>query len=115
MIVIDEAHAYLKEKNMALVLEELLRMIRSKGVIIMMLSQGVAEYKQKGFDFSSQVKIPVLLNVQNKDIKTAKSFLGTPKSEYPMKDVLNKLEGGKGVINFDEPKLIEVNQFWKRK
>lgn len=114
IIVIDEAHAYLKEKNMAGVLEKLLRMIRSKGVIVMMLSQGVEEYKQRDFDFSSQVKIPILLNVQNKDIKTAKSFLGTPKSEHPMKDALKKLESQKGVINFDEPKLIDINMFWQR-
>jgi len=81
----------------------------------MMLSQGVEEYKQRDFDFSSQVKIPILLNVQNKDIKTAKSFLGTPKSEVPMKDALKKLESKKGIINFDEPKLIDINMFWQRK
>jgi DNA sulfur modification protein DndE len=114
VIVIDEAHAYLKEKNMVEVLEGFLRMIRSKGVIIMMLSQGVEEYKQKDFDFSSQIKIPILLNIQNKDIKLAKSFLGTPKSEVPLRDALNNLTSGKAVINFDEPKLIEINQFWQR-
>jgi len=81
----------------------------------MMLSQGVKEYKQPDFDFSSQVKIPILLNVQTKDIKTAKSFLGTPKSEHPMKDALKKLESQKGVINFDDPKLIDINMFWQRK
>lgn len=113
IVVIDEAHAYLKEKNMAAVLEELLRMIRSKGVIIMMLSQGVEEYKQKDFDFSSQVKIPILLNVQNKDIKVAKSFLGTPKSESHLTQALKSLESGKGVINFDDTKLIDIRQFWR--
>lgn len=114
IIVIDEAHAYLKNKNMAEVLEKLLRMIRSKGVIIMMLSQGVQEYKQRDFDFTSQVKIPILLNVQHKDIKTAKSFLGTPSSEHPMKEALKKLDKGKGVVNFSEPKLLDINMFWKR-
>lgn len=115
VIVIDEAHAYLKEKNMAGVLENLLRMIRSKGVIIMMLSQGIEEYKQKTFDFSSQIKIPIMLNVQNKNIKTVKSFIGTPRSDRPLQDALNELEGGLGIVNFTEPKLIEINQFWKRK
>lgn len=113
IIVIDEAHAYLKEKNMAAVLEELLRMIRSKGVIIMMLSQGVEEYKQKDFDFSSQVKIPILLNVQNKEIKIAKSFLGSPRNENTMIQILKNLESGKGVINFDDTKLIDIRQFWR--
>lgn len=114
VIVIDEAHAYLKSKNMAKILEDLLRMIRSKGVIVMMLSQGVAEFKQKEFDFSSQVKIPVLLNVQHKDLKTAKSFLGTPKSEYSMKEALRNLNAGKGVVNFGGPSLIDINMFWQR-
>lgn len=113
IIVIDEAHAYLKEKNMAAVLEELLRMIRSKGVIVMMLSQGVEEYKQKDFDFSSQIKIPIFLNVQNKELKVAKSFLGTPKSESKLTQCLQNLESGKGVINFDDTKLIDIRQFWR--
>lgn len=114
IIVIDEAHAYLKNKSMAKVLEDLLRMIRSKGVIIMMLSQGIEEYKQKDFDFASQIKIPILLNIQNKDMKLAKSFLGTPKSEVPLRKALNDLDSGKGVINFGEPKLLDVNMFWRR-
>lgn len=113
VIVIDEAHVYLKSKNMVEVLENLLRMIGSKGVIVILLSQGIEEYRQKSFDFTSQVKIPILLNVQNKDLKLAKSFLGTPRSDHVLQKALNGLEGGKAVINFKEPQLIEVNQFWK--
>ncbi len=113
VIVIDEAHVYLKSKNMVEVLENLLRMIGSKGVIVILLSQGIEEYRQKSFDFTSQIKIPILLNIQNKDLKLAKSFLGTPRSEHVLQKALNDLEGGKGVINFKEPQLIEVNQFWK--
>ena len=41
-----------------------------KGVIIIMLSQGVEDYKTKDFDFASQVKLPICLNVQNKDYKS---------------------------------------------
>lgn len=113
VIVIDEAHVYLKSKNMSKVLEDLLRMIRSKGVVVVMLSQGVQEYRQKDFDFASQVKIPILLNVQDKDIKLVKSFLGSPRSDHSLQRALKELEGGKGVINFKEPQLIELNQFWK--
>lgn len=114
VIVIDEAHAFLNQRNMAKVLEDLLRMIRSKGVIVIMLSQGIEEYKQRDFDFSSQIKIPILLNVQNKDLRSVKSFLGTPKSDKKMDDCLKSLSSGKGVINFTEPLLIDINQFWKR-
>jgi len=113
IIVIDEAHVYLKQKNMRAVLEKLLRMISSKGVVIMLLSQGIEEYKQD-FDFASQIKIPILLDIQNKDLKVAKSFLGTSKSDVPLRNALKQLEGGKGITNFKEPKLIDINMFWQR-
>lgn len=113
VIVIDEAHVYFKSKNMVEVLENLLRMIGSKGVIVIMLSQGIEEYRQKSFDFTSQVKIPILLNIQNKDLKIVKSFVGTPRSDNALQKALRNLEGGKAVINFKEPLLINVRQFWK--
>ena len=120
VIVIDEAHAYLRNKNMAKVLEDFLRLIRSKGVIIVMLSQGIDEYKQKEFDFSSQVKIPILLNIQNKDPKNAKNFLGTPKNEAVLSQAVKGLDSSEsgekhGVINVKEPQLLDINQFYKRR
>ena len=113
IIVIDEAHIYLKNKNARKALEDLLRLLRSKGVIVIMLSQGVEDYKTKDFDFASQVKLPICLNVQNKDPKLIKSFVGTPKSELKLLSEINKLESGLGLINLDEPKTIEIRQFWK--
>ncbi len=119
VIVIDEAHAFLGNKNMAKVLENLLRMIRSKGVIVMLLSQGIEEYKKKEFDFSSQIKIPILLNIQNKDARLAKTFLGTPRSELALNQALKALgnsdDGEKhGIINIKEPRLLDINLFFKR-
>jgi DNA sulfur modification protein DndE len=113
VIVIDEAHVYLKNKNARKALEELLRVLRSKGVIVVMLTQGVEDYKTKDFDFVSQVKLPICLNVQNKDPKMIKAFIGTPKSEYKLVSEINKLQSGFGLINLDEPKTIEIRQFWK--
>jgi len=113
VIVIDEAHIYLKNKNARKALEELLRLLRSKGVIIVMLSQGVEDYRTKDFDFASQVKLPICLNVQNKDYKMITSFLGTPSSKYKLETEIKKLESGKGLLNLNEPKIIELRQFWK--
>lgn len=115
VIVIDEAHIYLKNKNARKALEELLRLLRSKGVIIVMLSQGVEDYKTKDFDFASQVKIPICLNVQNKDYKAISNFVGTPGSKYKLETEIKKLESGKGLINIGEPKIIELRQWWKTK
>ena len=113
VIVIDEAHIYLKNKNARKALEELLRLLRSKGVVVIMLSQGVEDYKTKDFDFASQIKLPICLNVQNKDYKLITAFLGTPQSKYKMEAEIQKLHSGMGLINFGEPKIFELNQFWK--
>jgi len=113
IVVIDEAHVYLKNKNARKALEDLLRLLRSKGVIVIMLTQGVEDYKTKEFDFASQVKLPICLNVQNKDPKMIKPFIGTPRSEHKLISEINKLDSGFGLINLVEPKTIEIRQFWK--
>jgi DNA sulfur modification protein DndE len=115
VIVIDEAHIYLKNKNARKALEELLRLLRSKGVIIVMLSQGVEDYKTKDFDFASQVKLPICLNIQNKDFKAISNFVGTPSSKYKLETEIKKLESGKGLINISEPKIFELRQWWLTK
>ena len=113
VIVIDEAHIYLRNKNARKALEELLRLLRSKGVIIVMLSQGVEDYRTKDFDFASQVKLPICLNIQNKDYKSISHFVGTPSSKYKLETEIQKLESGKGLINVSDPQIIELNQWWK--
>ena len=113
IIVIDEAHIYLKNKNARKALEDLLRLLRSKGVIVIMLSQGVEDYKTKDFDFASQVKLPICLNVQNKELKMIKAFIGTPRSEHKLINEINKLESGLGLINLTKPETIRIRQFWR--
>lgn len=115
IIVIDEAHVYLKNKNASKALEELLRVIRSKGVVVILLTQGIEDFKTKNFDFASQIKIPLCLNVKNKnDFKLMKDYLGSVKSDITLKSVISKLDNGYAVINISEPKLVEINQLWKR-
>ncbi|ROI09836.1 DUF1832 domain-containing protein [Chryseobacterium sp. H3056] len=111
VIVIDEAHIYLKNKNARKALEDLLRLLRSKGVIVVMLSQGVEDYKTKDFDFASQVKLPICLNIQNKDYKYITNFLGTPTSKYKLETEIKKLESGKGLISLPEPKTFDLRQW----
>ncbi len=113
VIVVDEAHVYLKNKNASKALEDILRVLRSKGVVIIMLTQGVEDYKTKNFDFSSQVKIPVCLNINNKDYKLIESFVGTPRSKQKLQEAIGKLEPQKAIININEPQVIKISQFWK--
>jgi len=114
VIVIDEAHVYLKNKNASKILETILRDIRSKGVVVILLSQGPSDYKTPNFDFASQVKIPICLNIQDKDPKVIKSYVGTPRSEIKLNNAIRDLTNGKAVINITEPELIDINMFWQR-
>jgi DNA sulfur modification protein DndE len=117
IIVVDEAHVYMKDKSSRKVLEDFLRLISSKGVAVVLLSQGVEDYKHKDFDFVSQIKIPICLNINNKDYNLIQSFIGTPKSKPKLQDAINKLipsnDYKKGLINFNEPVIINVKQFWQ--
>lgn len=113
VIVIDEAHVYLKNKNASKALEDILRVLRSKGVVIIMLTQGVEDYKTKNFDFASQVKIPICLNINNKDYKMIEAFVGTPRSKQKLQEAIGKLESPKAIINLIEPQVITINQFYK--
>lgn len=113
VIVVDEAHVYLKNKNASKALEDILRVLRSKGVVIIMLTQGVEDYKTKNFDFSSQIKIPICLNINDKDYKLIESFVGTPRSKQKLQETIKNLVPQKAIINITEPQIIEINQFWK--
>ena len=113
VIVIDEAHVYLKNKNASKALEDILSVLRSKGVVIIMLTQGVEDYKTKNFDFVSQIKIPICLNINNKDYKMIEAFVGTPRSKQKLQEAIGKLESPKAIINISEPQVITINQFYK--
>jgi DNA sulfur modification protein DndE len=114
VIVIDEAHIYLNNKNTRPILEQLLRVIRSKGVVVIMLSQGPEDYQKPDFDFSSQVKIPICLYIKNKNEKAIEKFVGTAKgSSLKLKAPIEKLDKGLGLINLTEPKTIHIRQFWR--
>lgn len=113
IIIIDEAHVYLKNKNARKILEDLLRVIRSKGVVIILMTQGIEDFKRSDFDFSSQIKIPICLNIKSKDVKSLSGFLGTPSSQLKLEKAASNLQNGKAIINFKEPTLIDVRQFYK--
>ena len=113
VIVIDEAHVYLNNKNARSILEQLLRVIRSKGVVVIMLSQSPEDYYKPDFDFASQVKIPICLHIKNKNEKAIERFIGGAKSSHKLNSAVDKLNSGFGLINLSEPQIIEIRQFWK--
>ncbi len=115
VIVIDEAHVYLKNKKAAEILERLLRLVRSKGVMVILMTQGVEDYKTKNFDFSSQISTSILLNIKDKNnSKYIQSFLGVDKSSSKLSTCLKGLDPKKGIVCKNEPQLIDANLFFNR-
>lgn len=117
IIAIDEAHVLFKERGFQEVLEEILRTVRSKGVSVMLLSQGIDEYDQQNFNFSSISEIAFLLKIKDLNIKKIQGFLGyTPEKATALSRELEKLEKGKVISNIKEHNSIKpfnVKQFWK--
>lgn len=113
VVVIDEAHIYLNNNNARGMLEKMLRLIRSKGVVVVMISQGTEDYHKSDFNFADEVKITVCLDVKNKNPKVVERFLGTVKSDVKFKKALDGLTSSKAITNLGEPKLIGVRQFWR--
>lgn len=117
IILIDEAHVVFKEKKYQDLLEKILREIRSKGVIVVLLSQGIEEYNQKSFDFSSLCEIGFLLDIKNKDVKMINKFLGF--SEKESSKVARSMENintrkGLAISNikeFEKAELFKLKQF----
>lgn len=119
VILIDEAHVIFKEKKYQEILEKMLREIRSKGVAVVLLSQGIDEYNQADFDFSTMCEISFLLDIKDKNQKVMEKFLGL--SGIHSKTIarsMEKIEKGQAISNikeYDKAKLFRVNQFWESK
>lgn len=117
VLLIDEAHVLFKDKKSHALLESMLREIRSKGVVVMLLSQGIDEFNQPTFDFSSECENAFLLNIKDKNLKTMQKFLGLSEREATvLARSMERIEKGQAVSNLKEFKkgeLFEVGQFWK--
>ena len=115
VILIDEAHVVFKEKKYQDLLEKILREIRSKGVIVVLVSQGIEEYNQKSFDFSSLCEIAFLLDIKNKDIKMINKFLGFSEKEgSKLARSLENIKKGEAISNikeFEKAELFQLKQF----
>jgi len=119
VILIDEAHVIFKEKKYQEILERILREIRSKGVSVILLSQGIEEFNQPSFDFSSMCNSGFLLNINNKNLNMIKRFLGlSDKETNKIKSSMEKIKKGEAITNiqeYEKAKLLKLKQFWERK
>ncbi len=119
VFVIDEAHVIFKDRKSQEILEKILREIRSKGVSVILLSQGITEFNQPNFDFSSMCEIAFLLDIKDKtNLRVINKFLGFGERESKkVARSLEKIQKGQVVSNIKEFKkgeLFKISQFIKK-
>ena len=110
VLLIDEAHTIFKEKRSQDLLEKILREIRSKGVSVMLLSQGIEEFNQPSFDFSSMCETAFLFDIKDKtNLKMMQKFLGLgDKDGQKLKASMEKIQKYQLVSNLKEFKVGEL-------
>lgn len=110
VLLIDEAHTIFKEKKSQDLLEKILREIRSKGVSVILLSQGIEEFNQPSFDFSSMCETAFLFDIKDKtNLKMMQKFLGLgDRDGQKLKTSMEKIEKYQLVSNLKEYKIGEL-------
>lgn len=110
VLLIDEAHVIFKEKKSQDLLEKILREIRSKGVSVVLLSQGIEEFNQPSFDFSSMCETAFLFDIKDKtNLRMMQKFLGIgDKDGQKLKSSMEKIQKYQLVSNLKEFKVGEL-------
>lgn len=110
VLLIDEAHTIFKEKKSQDLLEKILREIRSKGVSVILLSQGIEEFNQPSFDFSSMCETAFLFDIKDKtNLKMMQKFLGIgDRDAQKLKNSMEKIQKYQLVSNLKEYKVGEL-------
>lgn len=117
IIVIDEAHYFLRDKKMCLILDEILRIIRSKGVSVFLLTQSPDDFSQTE-DFLLNLEFIITLNSKLDSSKfLQKAFSLSLQEAKELAVDIGNLKTSFGYIkdfNTGKPLKLELIQFWKR-
>jgi DNA sulfur modification protein DndE len=110
VFLIDEAHVIFKQRKSQDLLEKMLREMRSKGVSIILLSQGIEEFNQPSFDFSSMCETAFLFDIKDKtNLKMMQKFLGIgDKDGQKLKSSMEKIQKYQLVSNLKEFNIGEL-------
>jgi DNA sulfur modification protein DndE len=123
IIVIDEAQNFLQKKSARPIIEDMLRELRSIGIIIILIAQETSDFVYPDFDFISQVRLPICADVNDKSVNRMIKFIGSVNSELALSNEIKKYskieedEKGypikKAIININNPRSIILRQFWQ--
>lgn len=117
VVVIDEAHNYLNCRNK--VLEKMVRELRSKGVAIILLTQGFEDLDQKEFDYSTMLNWIFLMKSDNDRASIEKALAINKELASKLSTEISTAETGKvytrKLRSKDQGYLeFESKQYWKR-
>ena len=120
IIVIDEAHHFLKDKKRNRILERLIREIRSKGASVFLMSQSPDDYDQKEFDFTELLEFIFILQSNASANSFLQSALGVNAAQTKqIAAEIPRLASGEAVAkSFDENtsfNRLKLRQFWRDK
>lgn len=91
ILVIDEAHNYLGQKN--IFLEKIIREGRSKGIVVFFASQSPSDYQQKFFNFQELLEFSFIFQSEGATAKAIQDILGCgPKTAKDLQSEIAKLE-----------------------
>lgn len=110
VLLIDEAHNVFKEKKSQEILEKFLREIRSQGVSVMLVSQGIEEFNQPTFDFSEMCQSAFLMQIKDgNNWKSISKFLGAgEKQRSKINRSMELLKPRQAISNIDEFKFAKI-------
>lgn len=116
ILVIDEAHNYLYQKN--IFLQRIIREGRSKGVVVFFASQSPSDYQQKFFDFQELLEFSYLFQCQGTTAKDIQDILGcSNKTAKDLQTEVARLEPfqviSRGVNKTDEFVKFKAEAFFQ--
>ena len=118
IVVIDEAHHFLKDKRRSQILERLIREIRSKGASVFLLSQSPDDYDQPDFDFAELLEFVFLLQSSAGATKFLQNAFGASAQAAKVlsAQIANlKTAEAVGKSNNSQTETLRVRQFWRDK
>ncbi|MGV8815647.1 MAG: DndE family protein [Gelidibacter sp.] len=91
ILVIDEAHNYLGQKN--IFLEKIIREGRSKGIVVFFASQSPSDYQQKFFNFQELLEFSYIFQSEGTSAKAIQDILGcSNKTAKDLQSEISRLE-----------------------
>ena len=122
IIVIDEAHHFLKDKRRNAILERLIREIRSKGASVFLMSQSPDDYDQDNFDFTELLEFIFLLQSNAGATKFLQNAFGvsaqqskTLSAEVANLPTAHAISKSYDSNARDKVNRLRVRQFWREK